>query len=65
MPPIEPLRPEDYVVVNRASGHMISRSAAEITVRDHPPVVSDEPPARGGENLGPTPLEYVLVGLCA
>jgi uncharacterized OsmC-like protein len=65
MPRVEPKRPEDYMVVNRASGHMISHSAAEITVRNHRPVVSDEPSSRGGENLGPTPLEYVLAALCA
>jgi uncharacterized OsmC-like protein len=34
-------------------------------VRDHAPIVADEPPARGGENRGPTPLEFVLVALCA
>ena len=28
-------------------------------------IVSDEPPRRGGEDRGPTPLEYVLVALCA
>ena len=46
----------DYVVVNQASGRMLSRSAAEVRVREFPPIVSDEPPARGGENRGPTPL---------
>ena len=55
----------DYVVVNRASGRMLTRSASEIRVRDFAPIVSDEPPARGGEDRGPTPLEYVLVALCA
>jgi uncharacterized OsmC-like protein len=34
-------------------------------VRDFPPVISDEPPSRGGENRGPSPLEYILVALCA
>jgi uncharacterized OsmC-like protein len=55
----------DYIVVNRASGQMISHAAAEIQVRDFEPIVSDEPPSRGGENRGPTPLEYILVALCA
>ncbi len=55
----------DYVVVNRASGRMLSRTAAEVRVREFQPIVSDEPPARGGKNRGPTPLEYVLVALCA
>ncbi|HEX9495733.1 MAG TPA: OsmC family protein [Candidatus Limnocylindria bacterium] len=27
--------------------------------------VADEPPDRDGEDHGPTPLEYVLAGLCA
>jgi uncharacterized OsmC-like protein len=57
--------PVDYIVVNRAHGRMLSHSAAEIVVRDHEPIVADEPPARGGENRGPTPLEFVLVALCA
>jgi uncharacterized OsmC-like protein len=55
--------PED-VVVNRAGGRMLTRSASEVAVR-HFTVVSDEPPSRGGEDRGPTPLEYVLVALCA
>lgn len=55
----------EYVVVNRASGRMLTHSAAEISVRDFPPLVSDEPPSRGGEDRGPTPLELVLVALCA
>ena len=54
----------DYIVVNRASGRMLTHAATEITVRDHV-VVSDEPPSRGGENRRPSPLEYILVGLCA
>ena len=55
----------DYIVVNRARGRMLSHTSAEIVVRDHAPIVADEPPARGGENRGPTPLEFVLVALCA
>ncbi|MGH2527184.1 MAG: OsmC family protein [Actinomycetota bacterium] len=55
----------DYIVVNRARGRMLSPTSAEIVVRDHAPIVADEPPARGGENRGPTPLEFVLVALCA
>jgi len=56
---------EEYVVTNRAGGRMLSRSAAEITVRHFPPLLSDEPPVRGGTDRGPSPLEYVLVALCA
>lgn len=55
----------EHIVVNRAHGKMSSHSAAEIYVRDFPPVVSDEPPSRGGENRGPSPLEYILTALCA
>ena len=56
---------KDFIVVNRASGKMLTHAAAEISVRDFSPVISDEPPSRGGENRGPTPLEYILVALCA
>ena len=55
----------DHIVINRASGKMLTHAAAEVFVRDFPPVISDEPPSRGGENRGPTPLEYILVALCA
>lgn len=55
----------DYIVVNRARGKMIAHAAAEVYVRDFPPVISDEPPSRGGENRGPSPLEYILIALCA
>jgi uncharacterized OsmC-like protein len=56
--------PED-IVVNRARGRMLTRTATELRVRDLAPVTSDEPPARGGENRGPSPLELVLFSLCA
>lgn len=55
----------EYIVVNRARGRMLSHSAAEIVVRHFPPVISDEPPLRGGTDQGPSPLEYILVALCA
>ncbi len=55
----------EYTVVNRASGAMVSTSAAEIRIRHFPPLVSDEPTARGGTDRGPSPLEYVLAALCA
>lgn len=56
--------PKD-VVTNRASGRMLTHSASRIQIRDLPPVISDEPPARGGDDLGPSPLEYILTALCA
>jgi putative redox protein len=55
----------DDIVVNRAGATMIDRAACELRVRDLEPLVSDEPPARGGENRGPSPLELVLCSLCA
>ncbi len=55
----------DYIVANRARGKMLTHAAAEIHVRDFPPIISDEPPSRGGEDRGPTPLEFMLVALCA
>lgn len=55
----------EYIVVNRAQGKMLTHAAAEVHIRDFPALVSDEPPARGGENRGPTPLELILAALCA
>lgn len=54
-----------HIVVNRARGKMLTHAAAEVYVRDFPPVISDEPPSRGGEDRAPTPLEYILISLCA
>jgi uncharacterized OsmC-like protein len=54
-----------YIVTNRAHGKMLSFAAAEIFIRDFPALISDEPPARGGENRGPSPLELILAALCA
>lgn len=56
---------KDYIVTNRARGKMLDHAAAEIYVRDFPVIVSDEPPSRGGKNRGATPLEHILVALCA
>ena len=55
----------DFIVINQARGHMLTHSASKIHVRDLAPVISDEPPSRGGENKGPSPLEYILAALCA
>lgn len=55
----------EHIVTNRARGVMIDHAAAEVYVRDFPPVISDEPPSRGGKNRGPSPLEYILIALCA
>lgn len=56
---------EEYIVTNRARGAMIDHAAVEVFVRDFPPVISDEPPSRGGKNRGPSPLEHILIALCA
>jgi uncharacterized OsmC-like protein len=55
----------EYVVVNRARGRMLTRTATELRVRDLPPTVSDEPAKRGGEDRGPSPLELLLFSLGA
>lgn len=55
----------DYIVINRARGRMLTHAAAEVYVRDFPAVIADEPPSRGGESRGPSPLEYILIALCA
>jgi uncharacterized OsmC-like protein len=55
----------DYIVINRARGNMLTHSASKIHIRDLEPVISDEPPSRGGGNKGPSPLEYILAALCA
>ena len=59
------IKEKDYLVTNKAKGKMISQAASEVFVRDFPSVVSDEPPSRGGDNRGPSPLEYILIALCA
>lgn len=53
------------LVINRARGEMIDHAAAHVFVRDFDPVISDEPPSRGGHDQGPSPLEYILAALCA
>jgi uncharacterized OsmC-like protein len=56
---------EDYVVTNRAHAEMIDHAACGIHVREFPPLVSDEPPSRGGQDRGPSPLELLLASLVA
>jgi hypothetical protein len=54
-----------YVVTNQARGDMIDHTASQVFVHDFDPVIADESPSRGGHNQGPSPLEYILVALCA
>ena len=56
---------EEYVVTNRADAEMIDHAACAIHVREFPPLVSDEPPSRGGHDRGQSPLELLLASLCA
>jgi uncharacterized OsmC-like protein len=55
----------EEVVVNRVHGEMLTRTAAVLSARELPSLISDEPPSRGGESRGHTPLELVLDALCA
>lgn len=52
-------------VTNKVSSKMRDHAASEIYIRDFEPLVSDEPPKRGGNDSGPTPLELMLAALCA
>lgn len=52
-------------VTNRAHGKMRDHAATEIYIRDFEPVLSDEPPSRGGHDTAPSPLELMLAALCA
>jgi putative redox protein len=56
---------EEYVVTNRAQAEMLDGEGCAIRVRDFPPLISDEPPSRGGQDRGPSPLELLLASLCA
>lgn len=56
---------EEYVVTNRARGEMIDHAACAIHVRGFPPLISDEPPSRGGQDRGQSPLELLLASLCS
>jgi uncharacterized OsmC-like protein len=50
---------------SQVHGVMIDHSARQMQVRELPPVISDEKPSGGGKNRGASPLEYILIGLCA
>lgn len=51
------------VVALRAHGAWKGGVETEVSVRDFAPLTMDEPPALGGEDRGPNPMEYVLAGL--
>jgi uncharacterized OsmC-like protein len=50
---------------SRVHGVMIDHTASQMQIRELPLVVSDEKPSGGGKNRGPSPLEFILSGLCA
>jgi uncharacterized OsmC-like protein len=50
---------------SRVHGVMIDHTASQMQIRELPLVVSDEKPSSGGKNRGPSPLEFILSGLCA
>ena len=52
-------------VTNRAHGRMRDHAASDIYVRDFEAIIVDEPPSRGGHDQGATPLEHILIALCA
>ena len=51
-------------VIQRVQGKCATHTRTEITVRDVGSVI-DEPPERGGGNMGPTPTETLLSALIA
>jgi hypothetical protein len=53
------------LMTSRAQGIMLDHASSEMHVRTLPPLIADEKPSGGGQNRGPSPLEYILIGLCA
>lgn len=56
---------QTQVKTSKAYVKAIDHAASVIQIRELTPVVSDEKPWNGGQNRGPSPLEYVLAGLGA
>ena len=57
-------QPNPELRISRVHGTMLDHASSQMQVRELPPVVADEKPAGGGKNRGPSPLEYILIGLC-
>lgn len=52
-------------ITSRVHGVMQDHASSTLHVRKLPPYVADEKPSAGGQDRGASPLEYVLMGLCA
>lgn len=52
-------------ITSYVHGTMNDHTSTVLQVRELTPYVSDEKPSAGGQNRGASPLEYVLMGLCA
>ncbi len=50
-------------IVAKASGKWEEGVRTSIQIRDFSPIIADEPPALGGTDKGPNPVEFVLSGL--
>jgi len=59
----DPTNPER--ITSRVHGVMQDHSSSTLYVRELPAYVADEKPSAGGQDRGASPLEYVLMGLCA
>lgn len=62
------IRREEHPPELRSSyvlGKMNDQRSSKLYVREFDAYTSDEKPSGGGLNRGPSPLEYVLMGLCA
>ncbi len=56
-------RPSRAQAVFRVDTRLVDTLLCQAQVRDLPPVLVDEPPAMGGSNQAPTPVEMVLAAL--
>jgi uncharacterized OsmC-like protein len=55
---------EKTTVTQKLHGNCLSHSRTDVSVRDVSAII-DEPIARGGTNMGPTPTETLIVALIA
>ena len=50
---------------SRVHGVMLDHASSRLQARELPPVIADEKPSGGGQDRGPSPMELILMGLCA